>query len=109
MPAPARKNQATQAPPKSPVPDALGERHRAQILAEQLLDLQGSRFRLDLQQEANGREDADPIDGAGPNAEGEVLTYGGRRQMLKDAERRLADAHPQLMPAVRATIHAQEE
>ena len=89
---------------ETPSVDALGERSRVQIIAQQIAQLQSQRFELEAIQVGNDRSDGDPMDGAQPGPDGKVVTYGERKAMLSAAETRLCTKYEDLMPQVQAFI-----
>lgn len=106
------------AKPRAPlIPRALSKQDTIQAVANALVTYQRQELDLKLLQTASGHTDDDPIP-AQPGQprmvtpDGDPATYGFRLKVLKDAQRRVAAQHRDLMPQVRAYLaglHAQQE
>lgn len=84
-------------------PDLLEAAGKAQVLAENIQNLQSQRFRLDTLQTINDSADGDPI----PTNNGGKLTFTARREQIDAAIKRLVEKNPDLMVTVEALLAAQ--
>lgn len=96
------RTRPPQAGPKAP--NTLTRRAKVEMVAQRLHELQRQQFDLDMLQEINGRKDDDPVDGAQPDQEGKLPTYGDRRTILTSAEARLVKKYADLIPEVQAFL-----
>ena len=82
---------ANQAPDSLALPDALGDRGRAELGARQLLHLQQQQRELENLVLIDELDEDDIVPRVLVN--GETITVGGQRARLESAQWRLVDAH----------------
>jgi hypothetical protein len=86
------------------VPDVLGERGRARMVAALLLDWQKREQEVDQVQAANGHEDGDPVPGLPPREDGTAWTYAGRRLHFRHQQEGVVTRFADIMPIVRERL-----
>jgi hypothetical protein len=86
--------------------DYLGEKGRAQVVANQMIELASQREQVRGVRIANGDEPGDPIPGMPPGPDGVLVTYEGREAHFTEAIRRLEEAYSDLMPTIEELLAA---
>lgn len=74
------------------IPDALGERQRAALVAAQLASLQQEAFQLELQRSAGNLDGGAPVPGQTKD-DGTPMTFDERAKQLEESQRRLVADH----------------